>query len=136
MVNRLSGCMSVAGYGNGFHFRLMVRVRGSRRGKMFRARGLDGSPRNAMMFQTGVRQDAQIMKNSLCLSLSQSLCHKSKPIRIPPGPPKGGSLMTTVASQKLKASWSIFKSQGIFDAIANYCLFPIAYSLKNVSLPP
>ena len=31
--DRVSGCMSVAGYTNGFHFRLMVRVRGSRRGK-------------------------------------------------------------------------------------------------------
>ncbi len=57
----------VAGYGNGFHFRLTVRVRVSRRGKMFRARGLDGSPRNAMMFRTGVRQGTQIMKSSLSL---------------------------------------------------------------------
>ena len=45
-VNRVSGCMFVTGYGYGFHHRRMFRVRGSRRGEMDRARGLDGSPRN------------------------------------------------------------------------------------------
>ncbi len=55
MVNRVSGCMSVAGIGRESHSRGTIRVRGSRRGRMFRARGLDGSLRNGDMLRTSVR---------------------------------------------------------------------------------
>ncbi len=37
----------------------MVRVRGSRRGGVFRAKGSDGSPRNGWMVRTGVREGLQ-----------------------------------------------------------------------------
>ena len=51
--NRVSGCMSVAGYEYGAHHRLMVRIQGSRRGGVYRARGSDGSPRNGWKVSDG-----------------------------------------------------------------------------------
>ena len=57
LFNRVSGCMSVAGCGRRSRFLgRWFGSRGSRRGNNFRARGLDGSPRNGEMSRTGVRE--------------------------------------------------------------------------------
>jgi hypothetical protein len=72
-VNRVSGCMSVAGYGYESHHCLMVWVRGSRRGGVFRARGSDGSPRNGWMVRTGVREGLQRKWTAVCRFLTPPL---------------------------------------------------------------
>ena len=61
--NRISGCMSIARCECESNHRLMVRVRGPRRGGVFRARESDGSPRNGWMVR--IRPYCLIPKNRI-----------------------------------------------------------------------